>query len=229
LKAQRSGKLTAKSTREDRRIRRTRDLLEQSLLSLIKEKPFDSISVQDIADRANIGRATFYLHYQNKEDLLGSGFAGLQTELREYQRAARHRPGDPDERLFAFSHYLLEHAQKNREVFPAMVGKRGGGVIQHVLRRLLTDLMREEVSAMSSEFKLSTLPTQATVEFLSSGLFALLVWWLNGKARISVEEMNDIFRRLAIPVLKAATPQRNRHRQSPGRSRPGLDCHPELH
>ena len=199
-----------KPTREDRRIRRTRDLLEQSLLSLIKEKPFDSISVQDIADRANIGRATFYLHYQNKEDLLGSGFAGLQTELREYQRAVRRRPGDLDERFFAFSRYLLEHAYKHREVIPAMVGKRGGGAIQHVLRRLLTDLMREEVIAMSSESKSSALPTQATVEFLSSGLFGLLVWWLNGRTKISAEEMNDIFRRLAIPVLKAAMTQRSK-------------------
>lgn len=199
-----------KDAHADRRVARTRHLLEQALLSLIKEKPFDSISVQDIIDRANVGRATFYLHYENKEDLLGSGFAGLQSDLRENQKVVRQRGGDFDERFFAFSHYLLEHAHKHREVIPAMVGKRGGAAIQHVLRRLLTDLMREEVMAMSGERGSAAVPAEATVEFLASGLFGLLVWWLNGRMRLSVNEMNEVFRRLAIPALKAGTEQRYR-------------------
>ena len=196
----------------DRRTARTRDVLEQALLSLIKEKPFHSISVQDIVDRANVGRATFYLHYDNKEDLLGSGFAGLKVQLREQQKAVRLRGGAFDERLFAFSHYLLEHAHKHHQVIPAMVGKPGGAAIQHVLRKLLNDLMREEVRAMLAEDRSASVPAEATVEFLSSGLFGLLVWWLNGRMRISADEMNDVFRRLAIPALKAALADPNRHR-----------------
>lgn len=210
MKRNRSQNARDKHTHTDRRVARTRDLLEQALLSLIKEKPFDSISVQDIIDRANVGRATFYLHYENKEDLLGSGFAGLKEELRERQKAVRQRGGDFDERLFAFSHYLLEHAHKHHEVIPAMVGKRGGAAIQHVLRKLLRDLMREEVKAMSAERGLSALPAEATVEFLASGLFGLLVWWLNGRMKLSVDEMNAVFRQLAIPALRAATEQKNR-------------------
>lgn len=211
MRRNRSENQRDKDAHADRRVARTRDLLEQALLSLIKEKPFDSISVQDIIDRANVGRATFYLHYENKEDLLGSGFAGLQSDLREYQKAVRQHGGDFDERFFAFSHYLLEHAQKHREVIPAMVGKRGGAAIQHVLRKLLRDLMREEVRAMSAERGSAALPAEATVEFLASGLFGLLVWWLNGRMRLSVDEMNAIFRRLAIPALRAATERINRH------------------
>jgi AcrR family transcriptional regulator len=194
----------------DRRVARTRDLLEQALLSLIKEKPFDSISVQDIIDRANVGRATFYLHFKNKEDLLGSGFAGLQSELREYQKNVRGREADFEQRFFAFSHYLLEHAHKHREVVEAMVGKRGGATIQFVLKKLLSNLMREEVKAVGTERGSAAVPAEAIVEFLSSGLFGLLVWWLNGRMKISVDEMNEIFRLLAIPALKAAAGQRNR-------------------
>lgn len=210
MKRNRSTKPHGKSASVDRRVARTRDLLEQSLLSLIKEKAFDSISVQDIINRANVGRATFYLHYDNKEDLLGSGFAGLKADLREEQKAVRQRGGDFDERLFAFSHSLLEHAHQNREVIPAMVGKRGGAAIEHALRRLLTDLMREEVRYMSAEAGTAAIPADATVEFLSSGLFGLLVWWLNGRMRLSVEEMNEVFRRLAIPALKAGAGRRSR-------------------
>lgn len=200
--------LGSKAKGEDRRIARTRNLCEQALLSLIKEQPFESISVQDIIERADIGRATFYLHYDNKEDLLGSGFAGLREELRLLQRSVRKRGTNYDERLFAFSYYLLEHAYKHREVIPAMLGKRGGAAIQHVLRKLLVDLMREEVRAMTIERGAGSVPPEASVEFLASGLFGLLVWWLNGKMRLSVGEMNDVFRELAIPALKASARQR---------------------
>lgn len=203
-------KIASNAKGDDRRVARTRSLCEQALLSLIKEKPFESISVQDIIERANIGRATFYLHYDNKEDLLGSGFSGLREELRSLQEVIRRREADFDERLFAFSHYLLEHAHKHREVIPAMVGKRGGAAIQHVLRKLLVDLMREEVRAMTAEKEPGSVPAEATVEFLASGLFGLLVWWLNGRMRLSVEEMNGVFRKLAIPALKASAGHRNR-------------------
>src|SRR5436190_13555719 len=72
----------------DRRVQRTRQLLHAALMSLIQEKGFESLSVQDIIDRANVGRATFYAHFDSKEDLLASGIEGLRTSLRERQREA---------------------------------------------------------------------------------------------------------------------------------------------
>jgi AcrR family transcriptional regulator len=52
-----------------------------SAASLIEEKGFEALTVQDIIDRANVGRATFYAHSDNKEDLLVSGFDGLRAAL----------------------------------------------------------------------------------------------------------------------------------------------------
>jgi hypothetical protein len=84
-----------------------------------------------------------------------------------------------------------------------MVGKRGGAVLQHVLRRLLVALVREDVQAMSTERGTGTVPPEAAVQFLANGLFGLLVWWLNGRMRLSVEEVDGIFRTLALPAVKA--------------------------
>ena len=68
--------------RRDRRVERTQQLLRGALVSLIREKGFEALTVQDIIDRANVGRATFYSHFDNKEDLLVSGFEDLRASLK---------------------------------------------------------------------------------------------------------------------------------------------------
>ena len=182
---------------EDRRIQRTRLALEAALLSLIKQKDFDSISVQEIIDRANVGRATFYSHYDNKEDLLESGFEGLLATLRERRTNAH----SPEEQIFAFSEHLLAHAEQHREIFPAMVSRKGGAFIQHMLRQLLVKVMRDDVASAKAS---KATPEEATVQFLAGGLFGLMMWWLSGKAKLNAAEVNRIFRRLAIPALRGA-------------------------
>ena len=69
--------------KEDRRVQRTKRLLREALLALIREKRFEALSVQDVIDRADVGRATLYAHFDNKEDLLVSGFYGLRASLKE--------------------------------------------------------------------------------------------------------------------------------------------------
>src|SRR5687767_2937303 len=64
----------------DRRIQRTCQALRAALLELIKEKGYDSISIEEITERANVGRATFYLHYKDKEDLLLEEFSAMTNE-----------------------------------------------------------------------------------------------------------------------------------------------------
>ena len=189
---------------EDRRVQRTQQLLRGALLSLIQEKGFEALSVQDIIDRANVGRATFYAHFDNKEDLLASGIDGLRASLKEHQRQALSQSTAADERLFAFSHELFVHANEHRNVFQALVGKRSGAVIQQLLHKMLVDLARDEVKAMAARNDTNSMPMEAVVQFVAGGLFGLLMWWGNGKMRMPVEEVNALFRRLAIPAVKAA-------------------------
>src|SRR5262250_1647546 len=53
----------------DRRIRRTQHNLTHAMVDLVTEKRFDDITVQNLIDRAEIGRSTFYSHFRDKEDL----------------------------------------------------------------------------------------------------------------------------------------------------------------
>ena len=188
----------------DRRIQRTQQLLRSALLSLIQERGFEALSVQDIIDRANVGRATFYAHFESKEDLLASGIEELRASLETYQRQGLAQPKAVDDRLFAFSLELFAHANAHRDVFQAMVGKRSGAVIQQLLQKMLVDLVRTEVSPIRGKGAAGSMPIEAAVQFIGGGLFGLLMWWGNGKMRMPVEDVNALFRRLAIPAVKTA-------------------------
>jgi AcrR family transcriptional regulator len=190
--------------KEDRRVQRTQRSLQAALVSLIQEKGFETLSVQDIIDRANVGRATFYAHFHNKEDLLVSGFDDLKASLKERQRQAL-LSGDPAEKeVFAFSLEMFAHANAHRDVFRAMVGKQSGTVVQQLLHKILLDLVRDDVKTVIPRRDGNAMRTEALAQFIAGGLLGLLIWWLNGRMRLSVEEVNRLFRRLAIPALNAS-------------------------
>jgi AcrR family transcriptional regulator len=187
----------------DRRVQRTQQLLRESLFTLIQERGFEKLSVQDIIDRANIGRATFYAHFDNKEDLLFSGFDTLRTSLRTRQRVALARKDDGDKRLFAYSHDLLSHVYEHRHLFQAMLRESSGTATQNALHRLAVSLVRDDLRAVQDRIDGPADPNEAVVEFIAGGLFGLVMWWLNGKAMLSIEEVDSLFRSLAIPATKA--------------------------
>jgi len=189
--------------KDDRRVQRTQQLLRTALVSLIEENGFEALTVQDIIDRANVGRATFYAHFDNKEDLLVSGFDGLRAALKELQRQAHMRTASSDERLFAFSHEMFAHIAEYRKVFRAMVGKRSGAMVQQLLQKIVVDLVRDDLKAMVGRRDDRSAPAEALVQFVTGGFFGLAMLWATGKLPLSVEEVNALFRRLAMPGVKA--------------------------
>lgn len=187
----------------DRRVQRTQQLLRGALFSLIQEKGFEVLSVQDIIDRANVGRATFYAHFDNKDDLLLSGFDALRATLRERQQEALSRGKSVEEQVLAFTHEMLRHVNEHRHLFRAMAGKRSGETVQAALYRVVRELLRDEVRAIITVNNAQAWMSDAIVEFIAGGLFGMLMWWLNSKTRLSIEDLNATFRRLAIPSIKA--------------------------
>jgi AcrR family transcriptional regulator len=188
----------------DRRIERTRQHLVQALFSLLPEKGFDVLTVQDIIDRANVGRSTFYVHFVDKEDLLVQAMDPFSADLKERQRRALRDGGASDARAFAFSQELFTHADGHRDLFRAVVGKQSAAILQRHFQRLQVELVREDVKALAAAGAASSALVEAVVQHVASALFGLLAWWLEGKRRMSIEEVSDLFRRMAIAAVKAA-------------------------
>jgi AcrR family transcriptional regulator len=188
---------------DDRRVQRTQRLLRAALLSLIEEKGFEALTVQEIIDRANVGRATFYAHFDSKEDLLVSGLDGLRLALKDLQKQACSRGGS-DERLFSFSHEIFAHIAEYRKVFRAMVGKPSGALVQQLLQKIVIELVRDDIKAIAGGREQKSAPTEAIVQFVTGGLFGLAMLWASGRLSLSVDEVNSLFRRLAMPGLEAS-------------------------
>ena len=98
----------------DRRVRRTQKLLHRALMSLVLEKKYDSITIQEILDRADIGRSTFYAHFKSKDELLISGIHELRAALESAIQSERSR-SRPQEAVIAFSLAMFQHASEYRE------------------------------------------------------------------------------------------------------------------
>src|SRR4051794_18980124 len=98
-------------TKTDPRVQRTREMLQDALIELIGDRAYDRITVQDIVDRANVGRTTFYLHYNSKDDLfvscheaIVSGFHFGPLSRHSLSRGELLSPGVPPGIVAAYRH-----------------------------------------------------------------------------------------------------------------------------
>jgi AcrR family transcriptional regulator len=129
---------TAEHSPSDRRARRTDKALREALLALAAERAWDDISVQDICSAADVGRSTFYAHYNGKEALLAAGLRAYFEAL--YAEAPRsHEP-------FGYLSSLIDHVHEQRRVFRSVAGRRSGYVIQARLRETLRDLVERDLA-----------------------------------------------------------------------------------
>ncbi len=183
---------------EDRRIQRTRQGLQDALLALILEKGFDAVTVQDVIDRANVGRSTFYAHFQDKEDLLLSGFEHLRTEFEGFFLGQELT----DESPWAFSLSMFQHAENHRDLYKALAGKQGGNIALAHIQKYLYAYLLEHLKEQLPKRKKNISPEVLT-HFISSSFISLLTWWLNNDSSYSAAQMNDYFRQLVQPGVDA--------------------------
>ena len=186
-----SGNADATRPRVDRRVRRTRDQLGGALVALIVEKPFDTITVQDVLDRAGVGRSTFYAHYRDKDDLFLSDvdefFEGMATMLS--------RREDPSDRV-APVRELFAHVAEARSFYDALVTsdripevlELGRGHFARGIERRLCELPRGR--SIGAQHR------AAVAHALAGSFLSLLTWWIDRNMPGSPEEMDDLFHRM---------------------------------
>lgn len=189
--AKKTGNKTAMSPPKiDRRILRTRDTLGDTLIALMHEKPFDEITVQDVLDRAGVGRSTFYAHYRDKDDLF---LSDVEDFLELLSTALKRHCANP-KRLLPVQEFFT-HVREVREFYSALV--RSGKVhdVQALARGFFARSIEERLQ--SARVKIDPLRRSAQAYALVGTLFSLLDWWINKDMKPDPKEMDDLFHRMA--------------------------------
>ena len=183
----------------DRRVTRTRSLLQRALLKLTAEKGYEAATVEDICRQANIGRSTFYTHYRDKESLrkatIDQHMKGLVTQRADresVQNAAR----------FSFSGQALEHAYATRGMHGAFLGGKKREIPQEVREWIGKEIRRELIDIAQSNKDEATL--DFATRFVTGAFFEVVTWWLDGNANLPPQEIDRLFQKLAVDGVSVA-------------------------
>lgn len=190
-----SGKNASSASKVDRRVTRTRRLLHQALMELIRRKSYESITIQDLLDEADIGRSTFYAHYAGKDELLRRGFEQLRTELEASSIGSdATAAGEP---ALAFSAAMFAHAHQYKEIYRALVGSGGNRIVLAEIHRVLLEMLQKELDSLPD----MGIPRELAGKFVVDAFQSVLTWWLERRADLDPADVNLMFRRLVLPAI----------------------------
>ena len=189
----------------DRRVERTRKLLQKALMELIGEGGYNSITIQDIVERANIGRTTFYLHYNSKEELFISCHEAVVSQFRigalhPLSREALLSPIAPTGLAAAYRH--LEEA---RPLLYSIFQSRDSLLILRRIRDANAQELEANLRSVFGEAE-SLVPLDVLANYLAGAQIALIQWWLEKRQPHTLESLVQSFHRLQrAAILEAFT------------------------
>ncbi len=164
--------------RHQRRKQRTRDLLKQCTLDLLLEKGYLALTIQDITDRADVARGTFYVHFNDKDNIVWAIFEDSLKSLTEVllqysvvENAAQ--------RKFLMWRYTFEYAQNHRDLLRVMVGEQGHPAfaqrIQEYVYRFIENGIQNGIFGPDMH---TNVPIGFVAQFMTGALVGLMLWSL---------------------------------------------------
>jgi AcrR family transcriptional regulator len=188
MKAAKS-KTPAPHRKSDRRVLRTRDTLGDALFALMQEKGFNEITVQDLLDRAGVGRSTFYVHYLDKHDLF---LSDVEDFFEKFSTALERRGASP-KRLLPVKE-LFTHVREALEFYAAVVSSGKINDVPALGRGYFARLIDER---LQSAGEIEPGQRSAQAHALAGSFFSLLNWWMDKGMKAEPQKMDDLFHRLA--------------------------------
>jgi len=173
--------MSKRQDRIDPRVRRTRQLLRDALIALIAEKGYDAITIQDITERATLNRATFYLHYRDKDELLINGLEELWDEL----AARAPQPVMTGERRRVSLEVLqssvcaeFEHLAEHAAFYRVMLGECGTAKFIHRMQDHIYRTTVRQFGEAAGDQPAAAMPLEPVLRFMASSYIGMMQWWL---------------------------------------------------
>ena len=184
---------------KDRRSQRSQQALIDALIELMAVKTYDSISIKEIVEKANVGRSTFYAHYQTKDDLVKSGFERILDVTLNHMILRK-----KEQKLLVDATLLFQHANGHYHLYKNLIWGSGFEILTKDELILFNQKLQQRLSQFFPDENKLSVPMNVLSIFLSSNLLILLKWWLDNKMPYLPEKMNDWFQILVMPGVKSA-------------------------
>lgn len=179
--------------KDDRRSQRTRRLLGEAFVQLLRTRGYSAITVSDIIERAGVGRSTFYSHYRDKDDLFISEMDRVIETLGHGLPIQKEMPFFPSLGLF-------RHIGEEYELYKSLLWTPGIDLLIKHLQTSLTHRIEQGLQRTSSDFEI---PAPILANFIAGSFLTLLKWWLENKMIYSPEQINEIFMKVITSGVEA--------------------------
>ena len=190
--------------RQDRRIIRTRRNLRSALMELIIEKGYDDVTIEDITERADLGRTTFYLHYKDKEELLLESIENTARELYSQVLLATPPIGShtQEDSLRAIDS-VFQHAAENSILYRIILKGGAASRVRQMILVFLSEAVRPYFDYDLAGSAKSGLPVEVLTNYFSTSLLGFLTWWLEREMPYPPDQASRFFSLMFFDGIRA--------------------------
>ena len=186
----------------DRRQQKTRTAIFSAFTSLLAEKSYSKITVQEIIVAANVGRTTFYAHFETKDDLLKELCEELFGHIIGSAMDCTHTHGlysDGSAPESVFCH-LLQHLQENDKNIIALLSCESSEMFLRFFKDSLNELVRSQF--INQNRKANTdIPEDFLINLISGSFVEMVLWWIKGHRKQTPEDLDRYFRAVIEPII----------------------------
>ncbi len=193
--------------KQDRRVKRTQSLLAKALIALTLEQGYDAITIRDITQYADVGYATFFRHYHDKDELLQDVLEVVLDELMHVFFASSYQEDPAVDGLL-----LFRYVQQHSEVIRVLLSSRGSSsLIQRIIEAVSQDVLSRQTLVEGG-----VVPAEIAAHHLITSSIALVQWWLEHDMPYTPERMGEIYQELIIrPTVGIGRAEMQPYQQTP--------------
>lgn len=186
----------------DRRQQKTRAAILSAFSTLLEEKSYSKITVQEIIDIANVGRTTFYAHFETKDDLLKVLCEELFGHIINSAMDSTHTHGlysngSAPESVFC---HLLQHLQENDNNILGLLSCESSDIFLRYFKDSLNELIQTQF-VNQNRHNNTNIPPDFLINHISGSFVEMVLWWLKGHMKQSPEKLDQYFRAVIEPIL----------------------------
>jgi AcrR family transcriptional regulator len=180
---------------QDRRVKRTQNLLAKALIELTLERGYEAVTIRDITERADVGYATFFRHYRDKDALLHGALDVILAEL----MALLPSPISGAEPA-ATGTVLFRYVKEHEALCRVLLGSGGSPrLVRRIIEAGAAGVMRDNRPRPGS-----AVPFEVAAHHLVASSVALIEWWLEHDMSYPPERMGEIYAELIVRPTSAA-------------------------